>query len=86
MHKAFIVQKNSRVVRTYLIVYFGTIGAKASEVARKLESIGFKSTYGPYDFIYDWDRDPSTDEILTLGDNIVEVLKGSGAVFNLDTH
>lgn len=73
-------------MKTFLIVYFGTTGAKASEVAKKLEKLGFKTTYGPYDFIYDWNKNPSTDDILALGDRIVDALKGSGAVFNLDTH
>ena len=68
-------------------MYFGTEGTKASEVALKLETLGFKTVYGPYDFIYDWGaRMPSTQEILVLGDKIVEALKGSGSVFNLDTH
>lgn len=74
-------------MRTYLIVYFGTEGTRASEVASKLEKLGFKTVYGPYDFIYNWgDRMPSAQEILALGDKIVDALKGSGAVFNLDTH
>ena len=77
----------NQFVRTYLIVYFGTAGTRASEVALKLEKLGFKTVYGPYDFIYDWGaRLPSTQEILTLGDKVVDALQGSGSVFNLDTH
>lgn len=72
-------------MKTYLVMYFGT-GMPASEVAKKLEALGFKAHYGPYDFIYEWgDKQPSTEEILALGDNIAEALKDSGAVFNLDT-
>ncbi|MBS3124739.1 hypothetical protein J4211_00595 [Candidatus Woesearchaeota archaeon] len=74
-------------MKTYLIVYFGTTGTKASEIAKNLEKIGFETVYGPYDFIYRWDaQKPTPEEILALGDKIVDALKGSGAVFNLDTH
>jgi hypothetical protein len=73
-------------MKTYLVMYFGTDGMPASEVAKKLESLGFETQYGPYDFIYDWgDRQPNKEEILALGDKVSMALKGSGAVFNLDT-
>ena len=68
-------------------MYFGTKGVKASEIARKVESIGFETLFGSDDFIYDWqDKKPTKEEILALGDKLGEVLDGSGAVFNLDTH
>lgn len=69
------------------MMYFGTKDVPASEIARRLEALGFETHYGPYDFIYDWgDRTPSKTEILALGDRVVKKLEGSGAVFNLDTH
>jgi hypothetical protein len=72
-------------MKTYLVMYFGS-GMPASEVAKKLKGLGFNAHYGPYDFIYEWsDKQPSTDDILALGDKVSEALKGSGAVFNLDT-
>ena len=72
-------------MKTYLVMYFGT-GMPASEVAKKLIALGFEAHYGPYDFIYDWkENNPSKEDILALGDKISEALKGSGAVFNLDT-
>ncbi len=73
-------------MKTYLVMYFGTKGMPASEVAKKLEGLGFETQYGPYDFIYDWgDRHPNKEEILALGDKVSMALKDSGAVFNLDT-
>ena len=73
--------------RTYLIMYFGTQGVKSSEIAKKVESIGFRAAMGGVDFIYEWkDKKPSKDEILSLGDKIIKLLDGSGSVFNLDTH
>lgn len=71
-------------MKTYLVMYFGT-EMPASEVAKKLETLGFETHYGPHDFIYDWGKEPSKEDILALGDKVAEALKGSGAVFNLDT-
>lgn len=74
-------------MKTFLVMYFGTKGVPASEIAKRLEGLGFETHYGPYDFIYDWgDRTPTKAEVLALGDKVVQVLKGTGAVFNLDTH
>lgn len=72
--------------RTHLVMYFGT-KLKPSEVAARLEKLGFATHYGPYDFIYEWgEGQPKKNEVLALGDKVVDVLKDSGAVFNLDTH
>lgn len=73
--------------RTYLVMYFGTIGAKPSEIGKRLESIGFNAALGNVDFVYDWkSKKPTKDDVLALGDKVAKTLEGSGAVFNLDTH
>jgi len=73
-------------MKTYLVMYFGTTGVSCTDVAKHVEAIGFKTLFGPYDFVFDWPRKPTKDEILALGDKVVKSLRGSGAVFNLDTH
>ena len=72
--------------RTYLIVYFGTKGRNPSEIAKEIEKLGFETHFGLVDFIYEWNEEPTKEEALDLGDKVCEALKGSGAVFNLDTH
>ena len=72
--------------KTYLVVYFGTNGVGPSEIARRVETLGFKTLFGPYDFAYPWNHEPSKSEILALGDKVQTALQGTGAVFNLDTH
>jgi hypothetical protein len=75
------------VWKTYLVMYFGTdeeIGP--TEIAQKVEEVGFKTNFGSVDFIYEWKIKPTKEEVLSLGDKIAEALRGSGAVFNLDTH
>ncbi len=72
--------------KTYLIIYFGTKETKPTEVAKKLEEIGFETSFGPVDFIYEWEEKPSKEQVLELADKISESLKESGVIFNLDTH
>lgn len=72
--------------QTYLVLHFGTLGIPMTEVLEKVEATGFKTTLGPVDFIYEWDKIPNKEDISELGDKLVEVLKGTGSVFNLDTH
>lgn len=73
--------------KTYLVVYFGTEGTiGAKELAEKLEILGFETKFGAVDFVYEWDMEPTKEQVLELADKVVEALKGSGAVFNLDTH
>lgn len=73
--------------RTYLVIYFGTIGAKPTDIAKKLDALGFEAAFGSVDFVFDWkNKKPTKDEVLILGDKVVKALQGTGAVFNLDTH
>lgn len=74
------------VWRTYLVMYFGTKGVGASEIAKRVEKLGFRSAFGSVDFIYEWDEMPTKEQVLKLGDKLCVALKDSGAVFNLDTH
>ena len=76
------------VWKTYLVMYFGTNEGKLpSEIVKEVEKLGFKSTLGPVDFTFEWPpNEPSTDQVLELADKLSKILKGSGAIFNLDTH
>lgn len=71
---------------TYLVMYFRAGKEKASEVVKKVESVGFKTTFGPVDFVYTWDKEPTKEEILNLADRLAEALDGTGVMFNIDTH
>ena len=41
---------------------------------------------GPVDFIYEWDKKPTKEDILELADKLTENLKDTGVMFNIDTH
>ena len=74
--------------QTYLIMYFGTEGnSNMSDIVKKVEEIGFKSALGPADFIYEWDdEEPSKEQVFEIGNKVMEVLKGTNTIFNLETH
>jgi len=66
-------------------MYFSTGNGKISEIVKKVESVGFECTIGPVDFVYEWDKEPTKEEILELADKLTESLKGTGVMFNIDT-
>ena len=72
-------------MKTYLILYFGTKDVSCSEIAKRIERLGFTTLIGPYDFVYEWKRKPAKKDILKLGDNVCEALHETGSVFTLDT-
>ena len=71
--------------KTYLILYFGTNNKSPTEMAKHLEDLGFTTSIGAIDFIYEWENNPPKEQILELADKVAEALKDSGAVFNIDT-
>ena len=72
--------------KTYLVMYFKAGNEKVSETIKKVESVGFKCKVGPVDFIYEWDKKPTKEDILELADKLTENLKDTGVMFNIDTH
>lgn len=68
-----------------MTIYFNSDGKRPSDVVKKLEDLGFELNRGDYDFIYDWDEETSLDHIMSLGDNIKELLKGDKVLFEIKT-
>jgi len=66
-------------------MYFSTSNGKISDIVKKVESVGFECAIGPVDFIYEWDKEPTKEEILDLADKLAESLKDTGVMFNIDT-
>ncbi len=72
-------------MKTYLMIWFNSEGAKPQTVVEKLQSIGFKPMRGPYDHVYEWTKDAALDEILQLGNTIHEALTGFKVLYKLET-
>lgn len=72
-------------MRTYLVVWFNSEGGRPQEITERLLSLGFKVMKGNYDYVYEWDRNATIDEILTFGDKVQLTLKGMDVLFKLET-
>jgi hypothetical protein len=70
---------------SYLTVTFSTEGSKPSEIAARLESLGFTPTTGNYDFVYKWDRRAKVEDALWLADKVQVALRGMNVLFKLET-
>jgi len=72
-------------LKTYLMIWFNSEGAKPQIVVQKLQEIGFKPMRGPYDHVYEWTKEVNLDDIIQLGDTIHENLKGLNVLYKLET-
>ena len=72
-------------MKTYLTVWFSSEGADPSTVVQALQSMGFKPIKGPYDHVYDWNREPTLDEVLQLVNNVHLTLKGLNVLYKIET-
>ena len=73
-------------MKTYLIVWFNSDGSqRPSDITERLLSIGFRPVEGHYDYVYEWDTNADVREILKIGDQVQNTLKGAGALFKLET-
>ncbi len=72
-------------MESYLKVTFSTEGARPSEVATTLQSLGFEPTKGNYDFIYRWDRSAKVEDALWLADRVQAALRGMSVLFKIET-
>jgi hypothetical protein len=72
-------------MKTYLRLMFNTDGAPASEIKSRLLGLGFEATRGNYDFVYEWGRDATVEDLLWFVDRIQAALKGSNALFTVET-
>lgn len=70
---------------SYLTVTFSTEGARPSEVAATLQSLGFEPLTGNYDFVYRWDRRAKAEDALWLADKVQAALRGMSVLFKIET-
>jgi hypothetical protein len=70
---------------TYLTVTFNSEGAKPSEVADRVNTLGFKPMTGVYDFKYEWDKKATVKDALWFADKVHATLKGYNVLFKVET-
>ena len=72
-------------LKTYLMIWFNSEGAKPKTVVDKLQEMGFKPMRGPYDHVYEWTKEADLEKILQLGNTIHKTLKGLKVLYKLET-
>ena len=72
-------------MKTYLVLWFNSDGAKTSDITERLMSMGFKPVRGNYDYVYEWGSDTELDSALRLADQVHETLKGCNVSFKVET-
>ena len=72
-------------MKTYLVLFFNSDGKRPAEVMDKAKELGFDVIVGAHDLVYEWDKEPTEDQILSLGDKVRDKLKGCNVFFKLET-
>jgi len=70
---------------TYITIIFSADGGRPSEIFNALHNMGFEPTTGNYDGVFKWDRKATLDDAIYLADRVHLTLKGTGALFKLET-
>ena len=72
-------------MKTYVEVIVSTEGEKASVLTDKFFDMGFKTTFGQHDFVYNWKDKATLTEVLRFVDKVQSNLKGFGIILKFTT-
>jgi hypothetical protein len=72
-------------MKTYLVVWFRSEGSTPLEVTQRLLSLGFRPVKGNYDYVYEWDKNATVDDLVKFADKVHLTLKGLDVLFRLET-
>ena len=73
-------------MKTYVTVTLNSDGGLASEVTDTILDMGFNSTLGSHDFVYDWGaKDITPSQVIDLVDNVQKRLKGKNVLLQFAT-
>lgn len=61
-------------------------GSSASEITKKMRELGFETSLGSHDFVYNWkDKDIAPAQVINFVDKVQRQLKGMGVRFSTTT-
>ena len=73
-------------MKTYISILISSEGDKASNITEKLTDLGFETTLGGHDFVYDWKKKEITPmEVINFVDKVQNQLKGMNVRFSITT-
>lgn len=74
-----------KAMLTYITITFSADGSRPSAIFDALHNMGFQPTTGNYDGVFKWDKKATLDDAIYLADQVYLTLKGTGALFKLET-
>jgi hypothetical protein len=72
-------------LKTYISVFISSEGEKASDITDLLRNLGFDTTFGSYDFVFDWKKKVEYKDVESFIDTVQNKLKGMDVRFNITT-
>ena len=72
-------------MKTYVEVIVSSEGEKASVITDMFFAMGFKTTFGQHDFVYNWKDKATLTEVLRFVDKVQSNLKGFGIILKFTT-
>lgn len=73
-------------MKTYISIFISSEGDKASRITEKLTGLGFETTLGGHDFVYDWkNKEITPTEVINFVDKVQNQLRGMNVRFSITT-
>jgi hypothetical protein len=73
-------------LKTYISIFISSEGSKASRITEILCDMGFETTLGSHDFVYDWkNKEVTPTEVINFVDKVQNHLKGMNVRFSIST-
>lgn len=72
-------------MRTFVVVSLSSEGGSASQVTNKLIDMGFETTLGSNDFVYNWEKNVEPVEVIRFVDDVQKKLQGMNVLLQFAT-
>ncbi len=72
-------------MKTYVEVIVSSEGEKASVITDMFFAMGFKTTFGQHDFVFNWKKKVTLPEILRFVDDVQQKLIGTKVLLKFTT-
>lgn len=77
--------KDVKHMKTYVTVTLNSDGGLASAVTQTLTDLGFNSTLGSHDFVYDWKNEVTPAQVIEFVDRVQSKLAGMNVLLHFTT-
>ncbi|MEW5760561.1 MAG: hypothetical protein AB1779_07330 [Candidatus Thermoplasmatota archaeon] len=73
-------------MKTCVRIIFNSEGCSPNELANLMREVGFSTSFGEYDFVYDWGKkEVSVENVINFLERIHKKLKGKNVLYEVTT-